>query len=690
MAAKIRVLDDILADQIAAGEVVERPASVVKELLENAIDAGAAAVHVTIDQGGSSLIRVADDGCGMGPEDAALCVQRHATSKLRSPDDLFAIQTLGFRGEALPSIASVSRLRLTTRHRDDESGTELSLEGGQLRAPRPIGCAPGTAVEVRDLFYNVPARLKFLKAKATESGHVAGICTRIALAYPQLHLTLTRDGRLAKEFLPHVQFDTRVQEIFPGEHLHAFEFDVDDMRVSAVLGPPERARNGAVALHVFVNGRAVKDIALARAVAFAYGSVLPPGRFPIGAVKVQLPPAQLDVNVHPQKNEVRFTDSRARLEALTRALAKRLGTSAFRGPAARPKDYWQERLPPGPRIADADTRPERGPTAVTTPPGCGRPSPSPLHGAGQHTGVGYGSAVARITPPATHRSVGDPPVDPFQIDGQVRPDRAKRVTGVADALSSSAVGAPTSQKSLALYGAREEGTPPPSHTSTMSASAGEGPATRIEETPSAPADLPPSPSGACRFFSSLRYIGQARQTLLLCEGEDRLYMIDQHAADERVRYARMRAAYAAGTVKTQRLLFPERVEVSDGDGAQIDDFQDAIARTGLECTRLGPTTVAVHAVPVLLQRASATQLLSDLLAELQGKGERVFGDAVDMAIATMACHASIRAGDPLQPEEAIALLRALDEVQDFGGHCPHGRPIAFDLPFSDLLRKLGR
>ncbi|HKU45085.1 MAG TPA: DNA mismatch repair endonuclease MutL, partial [Polyangiales bacterium] len=347
MPSVIHILPEALADQIAAGEVVERPASVVKELVENAIDAGASRISVEIRDGGQQSIRVADDGCGMSRQDAELCVQRHATSKIRSRDDLFSISTLGFRGEALPSIASVSRFSLKTRPREDVAGTHVQVEGGQRAPLAEIGCAPGTLIEVSDLFYNVPARLKFLKAKQTESAHVAATCLRIALGFPAVAITLSRDGRMSQEFARVEHAHERVAAAFPDEPLRHYEAEFEGVRMSASLGAPERARSGASQLHVLVNRRPVRDMALSRCVAYAYGSVLPPGRFPVGALFLELDPHELDVNVHPQKLEVRFARGRALYDGLTRALARKLGTSAWSGPAARGANYWSSRLQPG-------------------------------------------------------------------------------------------------------------------------------------------------------------------------------------------------------------------------------------------------------------------------------------------------------------------------------------------------------
>jgi DNA mismatch repair protein MutL len=603
--ASIRILPDALADQIAAGEVVERPASVVKELIENAIDAAASRVTVDLEQGGLQLIRVNDDGCGMVPEDATLCVQRHATSKLRSSEELFSIRTLGFRGEALPSIASVARFSLTTRTRDQLEGTQLRVDGGGRAEPRTVGCAPGTTIEVRDLFYNVPARLKFLKSKATEGAHVANTCLRAALAYPQLALTLTRDGRAAQNFLAKQTFVERVAAAFPDDTLRQYEAVFEGAQLRAALGAPERARSGATHLHLFVNGRPVRDPTLARCVAFAYGSVLPPGRFPVGAIHIELDPSEVDVNVHPQKLEVRFARGRALLDALTRSLAQKLGTSAWSGPAARGNEYWKERLGGSPWPA--------APAAAAQAP----------------------------VPYAAPR-----PESADEPDGW-------GLSGAADTAPSAAVG--------------EAIVAPPSATS--------GPRTLLAER---------------GFFGSLRVLGQARSTFLVCEAERGILILDQHAADERVRFDQLRRAYAGRSVRVQRLLFPERVECTELEAGLVEQHHDEFEQVGLHCSRLGPTTIAVAGVPALLARAAPARLLRDMLAELTRSGERAFADTVDMALATMACHAAIRAGDSLSQDEQSALLRALDAVEDFQGHCPHGRPILCTLPFDELEQRLGR
>ncbi|MBN8616591.1 MAG: DNA mismatch repair endonuclease MutL, partial [Deltaproteobacteria bacterium] len=308
VARRVRALPSALVDQIAAGEVVERPASVVKELVENAIDAGATDIRVETEQGGLARIAITDDGHGMSREDAELAVARHATSKIATLDDLRAIATLGFRGEALPSIASVSRFSLRTRTHDALEGTEIRIEGGHTKEVLVAGGSPGTTVRVDELFFNVPARKKFLKGLATESGHIGETLTRLALSRPSLRLAWLRDGRRAREWASAKDGYQRALQLFPDEKLAAVEGERDGVRVRAMLSAPERARNGAGQLYVAVNGRIVRDRAIARAIAFAFGSVLPPGRFPAGVAWIELDPERVDVNVHPQKAEVRFAE----------------------------------------------------------------------------------------------------------------------------------------------------------------------------------------------------------------------------------------------------------------------------------------------------------------------------------------------------------------------------------------------
>ncbi|MFT5354917.1 MAG: DNA mismatch repair protein MutL, partial [Polyangiales bacterium] len=350
MSHRVRLLGDALIDQIAAGEVIERPASVVKELLDNAIDAGATTVRVELKDGGRERVLVQDDGEGMDREDAAMCVVRHATSKLATLDDLDAIATLGFRGEALASIASVSRFRLLTRQRDEIEGTEVRIEGGGGLNVAPIGCAPGTTVDVQELFFNVPARKKFLSARQTEMRHVAKECLHAALANPGLRLTLIHDGRKLREFLPVRTRAERVQRAFSDLAVRTAKGEHQGIRVEAIVAPPSHATKGARKLHLIVNGRAVVDRRLAYAAAFAFGDELPSGHYPVGVIYIDLAPEDVDVNAHPQKTEVRFRSPRLLSDAVTNIVGRARVTPSPRAPQSpqtelpRAPSFWAERL----------------------------------------------------------------------------------------------------------------------------------------------------------------------------------------------------------------------------------------------------------------------------------------------------------------------------------------------------------
>ncbi|MGA7121397.1 MAG: DNA mismatch repair endonuclease MutL, partial [Polyangiaceae bacterium] len=455
---RIRRLPSDLANQIAAGEVVERPASIVKELVENALDAEATRVKVELEQGGVALARVSDDGTGMDAEDALLALERHATSKLSDKDDLFRLKTFGFRGEALPSIASVAKLKLVTRVRGNAEGTEVVVEGGGDPRSRPVGAAQGTSVEVRDLFFNVPARRKFLKATGTEAAHVGEVVLLAALARPDVSFFLVRDGRTAREWLRVSTRRERAEQAIEGERLEMCLGERGPMRIEAHLGAPERARTGAVALHLLVNGRPVRDRQLARAVAQAYGSVLEPGRYPVGVVYIEVPHEQVDVNVHPQKAEVRFTDARALHDAVTRELHLALGR-AFSVPAL------------------GGARPWSLPRASVSPEGIPEPT----------------QAVA----------------DPWQlaqVDAPAPASLAERTT-----------------------------MPSPAPAADPAAGGAE------------PGLLP-----SVGFYSSLEFLAQVRSTFLVCSGSDGLYILDQHAAAERVTFHRLRRAFASRSIAMQR------------------------------------------------------------------------------------------------------------------------------------------
>ncbi|HTJ85582.1 MAG TPA: DNA mismatch repair endonuclease MutL [Polyangiaceae bacterium] len=593
----IRVLPDDLANQIAAGEVVERPASVVKELCENALDAGATRVEIAIEGGGVISTSVADDGSGIPEIELELAVQRHATSKIASLEDLAAIGSFGFRGEALPSIASVSRFRIESRVPGEQAGAALSVDGGGPAELAPLGMPRGTRVVVRDLFFNVPARRKFLRALATESANVTDVVEHVALGAPHVTVTLDRDGRRVREILRAESRAARVASVLEGWELARCVGSRGPLSVEAYLSRPEKARVGAGSLRMFVNGRPIKDRALARAVAHAYGGMLDGGRFPVGVVYLDLPAHLVDVNVHPQKSEVRFADGRAIGDAVYRIVESCLGVE-FTG----------------------------------------------------QLGLSTRGAPPRASGGAGGPALGAAPSDAREIVWSGAGELPPRDAPAAPASTSPA--------------------PPPVPYPTL------GP------HPGSHFDTDAVPKGA-------RFLAQTQLTFLVCETDDALLILDQHAAAERVTFDRLKRAVEGRSIAMQTLLVPEVIEVGAEAAALVEEIHDTALSMGLDLRPAGGARVSVHAVPQLLVRARPERLVTAILGELSRAGGPGFRAAIDLALATMACHGSIRAGDRVSPEEAAALLAALADVR-FGGHCPHGRPIVTRLSFRELEHRVGR
>lgn len=635
MTALIRVLPPELASQIAAGEVVERPASVVKELIENSLDAGATRVDVTIEAGGLTRIEVADDGSGMSPEDAVLSVERHATSKLRRFADLDELGSYGFRGEALPSIASVSRFRLCTRRADSDAAVEVRLVGGQKPEVSPAPSPVGTTVTVTDLFFNVPARRKFLRSTGTEAGHVGDVVLDAALSRPDVSFTLTRDGRSVRRLARASDRAERVAQLFPEEELLSCQGERGPLRLQAMLSRPERARQGAVGLKVLVNGRPVRDRALAATVAHAYGSVLERGRYPRGVLYLELPARLVDVNVHPQKTEVRFADPRAVSDAVHGVVSRELSrvlSGLPGGATARVLPSFATRRVGDGAAQQADaTSPLRAPLVLPRRPESG--------------------VEARRTEP---RAQNETPL-PF-----ARPPAS------GDAANARFIDSDVLLLRDGGNARAESSTPSSPDATTLHAAAPGGPT-----------------------WKKLRFLTQVRQTYLVCEGSEGLYVLDQHAAAERVVFSKLRKQFESREVAAQALLFPLTVDVTPRESELLGEHAEQIAAVGLDVRVRTAEAVSIHAVPKLLQRASPERMLRDLLSEVTRSGERAFSDAIDKALATMACHAAVRAGDPLSPDEASALLASLDGA-DFAGYCPHGRPIVTFTSWEELERKVGR
>lgn len=593
MSGTIQILPEQLCNQIAAGEVVERPASVVKELLENALDAGATEITVEVERGGRRLIRVVDDGRGMSKDDALLCLERHATSKIRAADDLFALRTLGFRGEALPSIASVSRMLLRTHAAGEESGWEIYAEGGVIRRANAFGMPPGTTMEVRDLFFNTPARRKFLRKVETELGHIADLVTRLALASPQVRFRLVHDGRTLVDAYRQHRLAERVGALL-GRPLLAdlLELEVDDgqgMRLSGFISQPAVQRATTGALHLYINHRYVRDRVVRHALLEGYRHVLPRGRYPVVVLFLELDPGQVDVNVHPTKDEVRFREQRQVHDFIAEAVRRTLKSSSWLPESPEPQALLQN----APAVSGAD--------------------------------------------------MGDAP-------RAVAPSRDLRQEV---------------QESLDTY--TRTHFPPPQPTVSAPAYASGAFSSPVESSP-----LPASEAG---FFSSLRLIGQYRNSYLACQDGQDLVLIDQHAAHERIGFERLRKQYRQGRIPSQALLFPVVIEVDFAEAQALRDSLPHLERLGLIVEPFGGKSYVLKEIPQLLDAGQAEQLLRDLAAELRQIGRSTLAeDALEKVLILMACHGVIRANQALSPPQMTALLRDLDRV-DFGAQCPHGRPV---------------
>ena len=670
----IRVLPADVIDQIAAGEVIERPASVVKELVDNAIDAGGRVITVETTGGGRHLVRVVDDGKGMSPADAVKALERHATSKLRAFDDLWGLTTMGFRGEALPAIASVSRFTLTTRREGDLAATRIVVEGGRLGEIAEVGAPVGTCVEVADLLWNVPARLKFLKSEATEATHVTELVARIAMAYPELHIRLRHNGRTALEAPPDRDGFARAQALL-GSRIAARMVcaagEEGGVRVQCFLGAPELAQTTARGVQLFVGRRPVRDRGMLHALAMGYGELVPRGRYPVAVVLVDVPGSAVDINVHPQKSEVRFSDPSAVYAAVRHVIQTGIARAPWRDEHAGSGAVMM--------TAIASVAPPRLPFEQVASASA-QTYAAQLKEAREREWL-RGSAQARLG-----LDLEGPRAWVSSVKDRVRTARAAEAELTSRALAATkhhadlqttlpdgvAAIAVEAQRALAAAALADAGAAP-----RDDAQLAEG---------SAPASAP-------GFFSSLRYIGQLDLTYLVCEAEGELVLIDQHIAHERVELARLKGQGDdrddQRVTGTQRMLFPTTLEVRPELVELATELAPLLAKVGFEADPFGATTLAVKSVPSGIRHGDPAHVLRDLLAHWADDGAPSEAERLERVLAEIACHSVVRAGDRLSAGEAEALLRAMDGA-DFSTHGPHGRPVLLRLPLAEIARRFGR
>lgn len=607
----IHLLSEDVAARIAAGEVVERPASVVKELVENSLDAGATRVEVETRGGGRELIRVRDNGVGILATEVELAFRRHATSKLESAADLETIATLGFRGEALASIASVSRVTCLTRHTTEDAGTRLRIEGGEVAARAAVGRPRGTELLIEDLFYNVPARRKFLQSERTERNHIDAFLTRYAIAYPHIAFSLAHDGREILATSGNGNAAEALLNVY-GMDLGTSLLEIPEMlneqqtiRVSGFAGPTSvhRANRGYITL--FVNGRWVQDLRLTYAIIQAYHTLLPVKRFPVAFVNIALPVEDVDVNVHPAKTEVRFRDGDAVFRAVQRAVR---ATVMHEAPIASP---WEA------------------------------PSPAPTEG-GTPSDMTTRARLAALTPSA---------------------------------------------RQITLPLAESSHTETPWHGAPAPVFApGASPDVDLNLETSQPLRAAPS-QAASSALPPLRVIGQAATMFIVAEGPEGIYLIDQHAAHERILYEVLLSTWMQGRVAVQPMLEPETVSLPVAEAAYIEELLPALLALGMEVEAFGPGTFLVRALPALLAHLSPADLLADIAA---GDEQLPIHTALEEMIVRRICkRAAIKAGQVLSREEMERLVHNLERAAN-PRTCPHGRPTIVQIGVEQLIRQFGR
>jgi DNA mismatch repair protein MutL len=680
---RIHLLSETVANQIAAGEVVERPASVVKEMLENSLDAGATRIKISVEAGGKKLIQITDNGCGMVRDDAMLAFERHATSKIKNTEDLLSIATLGFRGEALPSIASVSRLRLETRAEEEAAGTVVEINGGKIARVEEAGLPLGTSITVRDLFFNVPARKKFLKAESTELSHIASLVTHYALAHPEKHFELHSATNAMLVAPPVAGYSERVYQVFGKETLDQLiavaalqplervglpqpppwrrkETDEDgeeipnpepgEMRIHGFVSKPEIQKLNRNSIFVFVNGRTIRDRLIQHALTEAYRNIIPPTVYPVVLLFLELPAAEVDVNVHPSKTEVRFRQQSVMHDfvrdtvraALMKARPVPQFVTEMRAHATASQALTSGMLTPG-----ALTPGALDPSAAWDPAdgaGFAGPSKSLLpaeyarNGAPDSAAASGFALQAPVPPPISQR---------FQFEGGIAVE-----ANAAVSLARGADAIPDNGCAPALDVSEEE--------PTLSS------------------------------LGTLKPLGQIRNSFILAVNEDGLWIVDQHVAHERVLFERVLKQRAVQKVESQRLLMPIVLELSPAQQAAFTEISDELQHNGFEAEPFGARSVAVKVAPAGVDASAVEHMLHELLDQFSREEQSLNLEKIRARIAaSIACHAAIKVNMPLEQNKMEWLLTELAKT-DHPMSCPHGRPVVLRYSVKDIQKAFKR
>lgn len=742
---RIQQLDHHVVNKIAAGEVIERPASVLKELLENSIDALATRVEIDVVAGGTELLRIVDNGEGIHPDDLPLAIATHATSKLRSADDLFHVQTMGFRGEALASIAEVSRFRLRSRQEEFPTGSEITVDAGDVGPIVPVGCPVGTTIEVRELFCNLPVRRKFLRQAATEFGHVSEQFTRIALANPRVHLVLRHNERTVYELPATENLLERIERFFGEELAQALipvEAEFRGSRLWGFIGHPSESRSTRKGQYLFLNGRWIQDRSLQHALTEAYRGLLMVGRNPITFLFLETPPESVDVNVHPTKAEVRFRDSQTLYRLVLSTIRNRfLGMDLNSSLSVGPGGVKLE--PVKPRAVDPQQQQEaardlvdwvKQQTTLWQQPGGPPPTDLPLPEIGGPAGAG----ASPSSPADKHHPEGSPefstanPTSPQTTprgdfaspqeraggwssqSGSQFPARSEWSAGGSSGIGSGRGATSWPSPADLSRPFRETNTgehfePADSALSrNPDVEAGAGPQSgEIAEASSAPdrvagsraeaSAVDPGAEAAAETFrrqapqlpDHVRAM-QVHDSYLVLETGDGLTVIDQHALHERILYEHLRKRVLAGGVESQRLLVPLPVELPPAQAAALLEHLELLSGFGLKLQDFGGNTLLVTSFPVMLRRLDPAVLLKDLSEQILETGrDPSRRDMLDSLLHMMSCKGAVKAGQRLTSDEIDSLLAQRHLIDD-AHHCPHGRPTALTLSRAELDRQFGR
>jgi len=659
---RIVVLDDQMVNMIAAGEVIERPASVLKELLENSLDAGARTIRVEVEDGGRRLIAVTDDGCGMDAEDLRAAFVPHATSKVRRVEDLHAIRTMGFRGEALASIAAVAQVTATSRPADSIEAYRLRIDCGQFEPVAPCPAAPGTTIEVRHLFAKLPGRRKFLRTANTEMGHVVEQFTRVALAHPELAMTLTHNGRPVHRLTGGADRSSRVRELLGravGEGLFEARRQEKDVTIHALLGPPATARATGQFQYVFVNGRYIRDRFISHAIREAYRGLVEPNKYPVVFLFLEMAPEAFDVNVHPAKTEVRFVNANLVHSQVLAVLRQTLLSRNLDAGGTLPKAAVPPPRPTDATLGDEEARRQRIARAMADffqrHPGAG----------GSQAG-GHGGPPAGM--PRDSQGIRPSTMGPGGPPASGRPPASGGSHGATGAVAAGASAFGAGSPDTTDAGA----TVPESSGMLLPAEESVAGGTKITEGGKLP---------------RLMQIHDSYIVVQTAEGFD---IIDQHALHERILYERMCRKLAEGPLASQRLLVPEPLDVTESQVEAIASHRDLFARLGIEVVPFGPGTAAVQAFPAMLAGVDPAGFVRDILDRLADRelgldAERLLHEVLDMA----ACKAAIKAGQRLGTEEIRQLL-ADKAVVERASRCPHGRPTTLRFTLAELEKQFKR